>query len=1403
MKKLTGLAIALILAFSLCAQDFPPKNIIPPSPIAREFQRFVGYPVSPATGLADISIPVYDLKLPGLTIPFSLKYHSDGIKVEQSPGIIGYGWSLFPGLMITRTIMGNPDDQYKTDAIPANAFYYGSTYTLTKQELYNMAPPLGSEDLPEKDGQYDIFTLHLPTQNVTFILQWDNGVLKARTLEESPLKIVPQHRQDGLRPYFSGFEVYDENGIKYEFGPGEPPAGITYTESVDVGGVTTSWLLRQITLPGVNNVVTFNYESAGTLNMPHRNESMTIRDNAQSWIEINDAQPGGGPCSQYLPSLGGAHISNTSIEVNGIIDPNYTLNALKTINFPTGRIELSYTNSYNYVLSALTVYNQNNKAVKTCNFTRQGGSSGYSMYLLTGLAITGEGEYHFEYNPQDIPAGVETGQDFSGYYNGKANSSLVPLVTLKTLDNYMGTVNAGTGSYGEADRTPDANYMQARVLQKVIYPTGGYTSFEYEPHHFISKEVEDFGLGLRVKKVNTYDPVADKTITKTYKYGINESGLGNLGLPVYRSNQAGTGSVVSTIDGLSFINEHYMLKVGPCVEAWRERTLSSDSKYSSFSFGVPVWYNQVTEYSDGGKTVYNYDYTASNLLTMLSPLSGQTLWNGTFQLQFQEDSYMPEVLNLTTSPRLSSKKIYNSAGDILQETTNTYSIVNSVADGIQGLVVEPRLYGSVSGDINNYNFLKFTPPLTDRLYDFYAVTPFQASGYLITTGSEKLLSTVQRTYQGSNYLETTINNNYQPGYEYNLASKVTTNSKNETVTEKYYYSTSDAIPDLNSTQQAMLTTLTNNNHLSAVVQKTSFNNSTPVNGTLYQYKDWGNNIIAPELVYAKTGNNAYESRLHFYNYDNKGNVLSVSKENDSKISYLWGYNQVYPIAQVTNAEATDIFFTSFEDADGNSSDGDSKTGQKSRTGGYSKALAGLTNGSYTLSYWQKNGTSWTLQKSDVTVSGNAYTISLSGQVDEVRFYPAAAQMATYTFDPLVGMTTQTDINDNPSYYEYDAFGRLVLIRDKDNNIVKKFCYNYAGQQSSCDFVGNAVKSQVFNMTGCDAALGKYGGMVTYTVPANTYFGATQPEADALAQADIDTKGQAYADANGTCLQGVTNDQKSVTFTKNNCSTGGVGSQVTYVVPIGRYAAATKTTANQLADADVTANGQTYANTNGYCTWYSDLQTQNFTKNDCGSDATASTVTYTVAANTYSSTVSKTDANAKATNDINTNGQSYANSHGYCTWYSDAIYDYFYKQNCSSGQTPDAYLVNIPPSAYSSTSSKADANSQARQYAQNLANTYGTCSTPAVPIQLEYYNQTSVDFTIDLYAPATGLHYQFTASAWNSGTQGVVPGEYNIQIYNWSDYDNHNFSVCDYSQYGSNPTFYSITIGTDCHAITIN
>jgi YD repeat-containing protein len=45
----------------------------------------------------------------------------------------------------------------------------------------------------------------------------------------------------------------------------------------------------------------------------------------------------------------------------------------------------------------------------------------------------------------------------------------------------------------------------------------------------------------------------------------------------------------------------------------------------------------------------------------------------------------------------------------------------------------------------------------------------------------------------------------------------------------------------------------------------------------------------------------------------------------------------------------------------------------------------------------------------------------------------------------VGITAQCDAANRTTYYDYDTFSRLKLIRDMDGNILKSFDYKYRQQ----------------------------------------------------------------------------------------------------------------------------------------------------------------------------------------------------------------------------------------------------------------------------------------------------------------------------------------------------------------------
>ena len=221
----------------------------------------------------------------------------------------------------------------------------------------------------------------------------------------------------------------------------------------------------------------------------------------------------------------------------------------------------------------------------------------------------------------------------------------------------------------------------------------------------------------------------------------------------------------------------------------------------------------------------------------------------------------------------------------------------------------------------------------------------------------------------------------------------------------------------------------------------------------------------------------YEPRVGF-KYDLYENVISEqSKTNDVKMSYIWDYKKMYAIAQCVNADKDNIAYTSFEaDGKGNfnftgtitTPPGGAVTGKRaySLTTGNGITESTLDNTKiYSVSLWASannvtvNGTGpvrtgrtingWTYYEYQFSNSSLA-TIQGNTTIDELRLYPRAALMTTYTYDPLIGLTGQCDPNNHITYYQYDALGRLLLVRDEDKNIIKQYAYNLDNAQANTD-----------------------------------------------------------------------------------------------------------------------------------------------------------------------------------------------------------------------------------------------------------------------------------------------------------------------------------------------------------------
>ncbi|MEO6549859.1 MAG: DUF5977 domain-containing protein [Ferruginibacter sp.] len=113
-------------------------------------------------------------------------------------------------------------------------------------------------------------------------------------------------------------------------------------------------------------------------------------------------------------------------------------------------------------------------------------------------------------------------------------------------------------------------------------------------------------------------------------------------------------------------------------------------------------------------------------------------------------------------------------------------------------------------------------------------------------------------------------------------------------------------------------------------------------------------------------------------------------------------------------------------------------------------------------------------------------------------------------------------------------------------------------------------------------------------------------------------------------------------------------------------------------------------------YYNHLVSEVFTKANCAAGYIGGNVTFTIAANTYSSIISQAEADAQAENNVLTNGQTYANTNGTCIllYYNTAQSQVFATESCPDGYLGGSVTYSVPANRYSSIISQADANQKA-------------------------------------------------------------------------------------------------------------
>ena len=998
-RKIVVLSLLVISAMQLSADgvkraeiDQNYKNTVelytPKSPQVTMMERFGNYPVDYSTGVPNISIPLYTIKVGDYELPISIDYHNSGIRVQDIATPVGLGWMLNAGGCISHTIMGKDDsdpgetitgiddiwdriekhDSYREsnvwDAIAANKNYD----TQSDRYSYNFA------------GYHGIF-------------RRDMIDFKYQTLPHSDMIIEAKGRKSysdvGHSCDYTLFELTDDKGIKYTFGYPEVTKG-DFTHGISYA---SAYYLTKILLPNGKDSIEFFYSQASRYSTQYYAEHKEYGANwvVSSYAEYNQLMPA---LSLQYNQKDNFSETHTCEVVETKLDSIVWNGCSMQFDYATDRKEVKFgaQNAQKRLVSACVRNNEGN-IVRTISFDNDhymGGHAFNYRMLLNSVTICGEsdintGTYSFDYNNYMLPkycyvytidpyheteSDWKCHEDYWGFYNGRSEDSWIP-------QKYSYSGKGG-------NREPSAKEMLAGSLKSITYPTGGRTEYEMEANRLDDGTI--WG-GLRVMMVKNYTTNGKLANWKHYTYETSCPAMDTVWLNKIYKYETKCAYFYKP-DWSPALD----IKAGVHYGTYHNAEVSIPVINVLGDYCSPIFYHKVTEHHGSSKdslgyTVYEYyeartdDMGSGNVyMDTVDEFAYEPYWRFSQWNNFDYGNIGTELSSVTE---------YKQDGTLMKSVKNYYEdqYLDTIRVGVRVSPTTNWYNYSGTGSVFIYT-ARIGYEIQDKLNAFKEWFDWNFAVHHIwgVPSYRRLVS--QRIRQDGitkqiDYTYDTERNSLKP-----LSIKtrqgisngwiMSTSSTSLTTTYTYPFESSGAIAQKMSAinMQVPLKTVTSRN--GTVVRTDSVAYGTVGNG------------IQPKEYYTATGSERLEKRLT-YSYDSKGRVLSLTTDAGDCTVFVWGNRNDWPIAKI-----------------------EGKTLQEIRTC--------IGEGQY-LNLFSETPVEYMLYASRDKLQAHNCTMTI------------------YSHETLVGVKSVIHPNNNTETFDYDGLGRL-LHRNENNKLREEYQYNY-------------------------------------------------------------------------------------------------------------------------------------------------------------------------------------------------------------------------------------------------------------------------------------------------------------------------------------------------------------------------
>ena len=833
------------------------KTLTPLTPEITALGRFAMQSPDLSSGLPQQNISLCEIKENGINYPLNLFYSFSGFRVSEEASNTGLGWGLSEGVII-RIVKHVPDEmpimkrfeqfgdtmaqQYSAGYLDPQYYvhpYYGQKeYNITQNRLFYKL----------YDAQPDLYIYNFNGYSGKFL--WLND--EAINLEHNDVVIkkvydIPSNTDE--------FIIITPDGIRYTFkesdkaniwGTNAPTCDINPVYTCNNSYPTTSWRLAEMKNTVTNMAITFRYNNPSSYGRPMRSSVVTYTASEHLGLYHIDSEN-----LQYVDS----NLGPTGLTLSEIESDNY-----KILIVPKSRVDVEGS-----AIDSICFYSKSNltNPVKTIKFNHayfgKTTNANTCWLKLKELILRGGGNYQkyvFSYvdetNQDDGLKKDGLGIDHWGYYNGTNNeNNLIPYT-----DQIRITLQAygGGSSISWANREPNFNYCKKFALDKIQYPTGGHTQYNYE---------SAASKGLRVASMVDFD--GEKSTNKYYQYPANTN------YASYESDE-----YVST----TCCGETYDLNM-MVFSFYANQKNSLDFFEETTNFYGTVVEKIGTSDGQGGKSEYHFERLGNNwsFKTFLTEKIDYEYNNPNF---IAKEKYFYNPINLKTVPYWLIPRMLNTSHKM-------------------GLCPNDALDRSITcaptDPLNDYHYI---------LGDFdYGTQSVNANWYRldsISTTKDQVVVTKKYTHKPVDS-QTGLPKHCSP-----IRIEERLSNGNLKKTELFYPGETD--PDNPSNTLGipqMWDPVYSKNFISPVIKTRNYVNSILISKDASAYAYDSSNDLIVRTAYELFQDGTASSRSAWtFTYDNKARVTSITKENDIPTAVLWDVTGSYVMARVENATYSQI-----------------------------------------------------------------------------------------------------------------------------------------------------------------------------------------------------------------------------------------------------------------------------------------------------------------------------------------------------------------------------------------------------------------------------------------------------------------------------------------------------------------